>query len=500
MRPSRFKDPRPLAGGRPPPAGSLTSEAAPSSAPPASASALDQLDEALDKQLAPKAPSPPPPPLPQAPTSPSASELVARTAARTAARLDQLERLLRTQEGELRKRDGEILRQQDELRALRQENRDMHKFLADYGLQWVGPGSRGSGATSIAASKGATPPGSARTADVRPPPPPPPPPPQAARGAAAAGALPTSCAAAAAKDGTGEPAAPPRSSPPPGPPSGPPQRSLGKGALPDMEAVRRAVSELNSMAEGGSGEIVRKRDGSHGFVTPSLALTFWKDGLQIENGGLRRYDEPDAQAFLRDLLDGYFPYEFKHAYPEGVLFSVHDASDRPHGTPGVYSWGAGRMLDSRGKRGETAHLDAPREPGATGGGGSSLVSGTRMWNNPADAEKSDVPAEASLLGAGSLVCSGATDGDSAAGGASCRIQVKGTDGQIACLLELTAGTTLASVHAALIGQSVIGSSAKYELRTAFPSRTLTEPNRTLGELGLAPSATLCVRLVPDAPR
>ena len=36
--------------------------------------------------------------------------------------------------------------------------------------------------------------------------------------------------------------------------------------------------------------------------------------------------------------------------------------------------------------------------------------------------------------------------------------------------------------------------SKYELRTAFPARVLTEPSRTLEALGLAPSATLCVRL------
>lgn len=49
----------------------------------------------------------------------------------------------------------------------------------------------------------------------------------------------------------------------------------------------------------------------------------------------------------------------------------------------------------------------------------------------------------------------------------------------------------------LIWQSVVGVGLKYELRTAFPARTLVEMKKSLRELGLAPSATLCVRLVTE---
>ena len=103
---------------------------------------------------------------------------------------------------------------------------------------------------------------------------------------------------------------------------------------------------------------------------------------------------------------------------------------------------------------------------------------------------------------GSLVCGGSADGvriphDAAElhGVETCRLQVKGTGGQMACILELPASATLATVHARLQQQSIVGLATKYELRTAFPSRSLTDPNRSLGELGLVPSATLCVRLM-----
>ena len=52
---------------------------------------------------------------------------------------------------------------------------------------------------------------------------------------------------------------------------------------------------------------------------------------------------------------------------------------------------------------------------------------------------------------------------------------------------------LATVHAALLERDVVSASKPYELRTAFPARLLTDVNRSLEELGLTPSATLCVR-------
>lgn len=145
-RPSRFplSQPRaPLPGARPPP------------------SSLDELDDALTKSVAPKATprvsvetnalkvamakgSTTAPPA-QCPSPTSSSELIARTSARNAARLDQLERLLRTQEVELRKSEEENRRLQDENRRVKRENREIHKFLSDYGMQWVGGGASGPG-------------------------------------------------------------------------------------------------------------------------------------------------------------------------------------------------------------------------------------------------------------------------------------------------------------------------------------------------------------------
>ena len=50
------------------------------------------------------------------------------------------------------------------------------------------------------------------------------------------------------------------------------------------------------------------------------------------------------------------------------------------------------------------------------------------------------------------------------------------------------------VHAELTKRSLVPAGGSYELRTAFPAKLLTDFDRTLEELHLVPSATLCVRV------
>ena len=168
-------------------------------------------------------------------SSSSSSGREATTLAACVARLSQMERLLRTQERQLRERDSEVAR-------LRRENRQMHRFLADYGMEWVGDeedGEAGGGA--------------------------------AAGGKAAAGSTSTTSTAVA----TATKASPKLA---------PAAVSAEPAAAPDMERVRKAVAELNDLASTstGGGEVVKRPDGSHAFsgAHAALTLTFWRDGMQ----------------------------------------------------------------------------------------------------------------------------------------------------------------------------------------------------------------------------
>lgn len=461
-----LKDPRPL---RPP--GGIKVESRPNT------HALDALDDELARQVQPAAPGK------LAPESALPGEPLCNDD-RILARVALLERLLRTQEAELKRKDATIRQLQEEAQASARENQDMHRFLADYGLKWVGgrgstpradstSGGKGlSGAasgSSLGRKSGSTSPRPSSAARAGPPP------------AASAGRRPQRQAA-------GQPA-------------------VGSPQAPDMERVRRAVAELNAIADGATQEVTRRRDGSHGFgAAASISLTFWADGLQLDGGEARGYGSSSCVAFLRDLLDGYFPYELRHSYPDGVLFLLEDRT-RALSTrreAAQHSWGEGRRLRSAG--GNAGGRGGGRAGGGEGGvaatAGARLVDIAGDWR-PLDGV-ADCAAPAGGLGGGqgsggeaapSAPSPDLVDSVAAGGGASgdrCRLQIKGAAGGVALVTELPAASTVGELRALLLARGVVKPGQRFELRTAFPARLLSDPSASLAGAGLVPSATLCI--------
>ena len=82
------------------------------------------------------------------------------------------------------------------------------------------------------------------------------------------------------------------------------------------------------------------------------------------------------------------------------------------------------------------------------------------------------------------------------GGEPCRLQVKDENGAVACVLTLGAAATLGDVRAELAARGAVRGGSPFELRTAFPARTLADEAQTLAAAGLAPAATLCMRPLP----
>ena len=58
------------------------------------------------------------------------------------------------------------------------------------------------------------------------------------------------------------------------------------------------------------------------------------------------YSDPAVAAFLRDVLDGYFPLQFKDSHPDGVGFDVTDHSSSEYGGQFKAFSGAGHVAGS----------------------------------------------------------------------------------------------------------------------------------------------------------
>jgi hypothetical protein len=76
----------------------------------------------------------------------------------------------------------------------------------------------------------------------------------------------------------------------------------------DMGAFQRRIRELNALA--GSAPVFR--------------LAFHDEGFTVNDGELRKYGDPASGSFLRDIVDGFFPSEFRAKFPNGIKFQVDD--------------------------------------------------------------------------------------------------------------------------------------------------------------------------------
>jgi hypothetical protein len=73
--------------------------------------------------------------------------------------------------------------------------------------------------------------------------------------------------------------------------------------------------------------------GAHQFVSAeqahsanSVPITVFADGIYLYAGPLRLWPDPTCQTFCRDVLDGFYPYELRDAFPDGALFDVTDCA------------------------------------------------------------------------------------------------------------------------------------------------------------------------------
>ena len=93
--------------------------------------------------------------------------------------------------------------------------------------------------------------------------------------------------------------------------------------------------------------------GVHRFGFKSkVRLAVYEDGILLKRGPFRPYDHPAGEKFVRDVLDGYFPSEFKESYPDGIVFDLVDKSCETHGEHirkrnGRSAWGCSWLQHER---------------------------------------------------------------------------------------------------------------------------------------------------------
>jgi hypothetical protein len=189
---------------------------------------------------------------------------------------------------------------QDTIMALQDDNADlygqleeMEKFLKDYGLVWVGHGGtdkrNGKADAAIARCE--------------------------SKGDCSASASASGTTSVTATSGTGVP-------------------TLHDYPVP---VIIKKIKELNEVLENEEAE-VRVFDQGNGRThrkakfmraeeyCETIPVRIFKDGLLIKRGPFRKCGSEGYSKFVRDVVDGYFPSEFRKEHPDGLIMAVVDCS------------------------------------------------------------------------------------------------------------------------------------------------------------------------------
>eukprot|EP01034_Spumella_vulgaris_P024525 gene24525-30880_t len=102
----------------------------------------------------------------------------------------------------------------------------------------------------------------------------------------------------------------------------------------DLENFNKHIQELNSVVYSEPAQVVT--EGTHSRkarlvqaseLVENIKVVYYRNGLFIQRGPFRPCDSDTYTSFVEDILDGYFPSEFRAAYPDGVTFDLKDRHD-----------------------------------------------------------------------------------------------------------------------------------------------------------------------------
>ena len=96
----------------------------------------------------------------------------------------------------------------------------------------------------------------------------------------------------------------------------------------DTEVLSKRIEELNFIAE--RSKIVNKNGVNQIAHQEDLKIWFFKNGLLLKGFPFYPYYAKEAQSVLSDILDGFFPYDLKKRYPNGVPLKPMDCTEETY--------------------------------------------------------------------------------------------------------------------------------------------------------------------------
>ena len=235
----------------------------------------------------------------------------------------------------------------------------------------------------------------------------------------------------------------------------------------NVEKLVKSIKELNGVAGDGKGVVVTQPNGDRVLVMPTpKTLYLYADGFRVDDGPFRSFDDDKNVSFVRDVQDGYFPYEMVHTHPDGVPFRLVDRHDEDWESGFVAFTGAARLLDSQRFR--------PPAP----------VSFANIQTEPSD-DVDDSEDEDCEVEDDTEVTTLRVKAMNGLKTYVIRLGFDDTVGDLRRRLGRVSGEDEDDVH---VGK-------EFEIRGGYPPRAFTEDEVTLREAGLVPNAALLLKPV-----
>lgn len=103
----------------------------------------------------------------------------------------------------------------------------------------------------------------------------------------------------------------------------PKQQHSASDKLINIELLQEKINELNSKV--GNENCVIDEGGIKRFSQKAeVSIVVYKNGIIVDDSPFRPFDWDITKSFLMDIIEGFFPYEFKEKYPEGVRMKTVD--------------------------------------------------------------------------------------------------------------------------------------------------------------------------------
>jgi len=252
----------------------------------------------------------------------------------------------------------------------------------------------------------------------------------------------------------------------------------------DIRVLARRVQELNIIAEQDAGRWVAQGNVRQFKPLETVPIFFFQNGLILKGFPFRPYSSHHAQSLLSDLLDGYFPFDLKKKYPDGVPLSVVDKTGEPFRPqdPGIRSV-EDQDLGFLSKEQFLAQLP------------DSVIKQGKVIPIKEDLAR--------MLGAevraqdGTIEVPTHVDRRLAAGEAELKyttLRVKSESGKKTWIVRLLYSDSVAELRRLLEPQSE--TRGRFEIRSTFPARVFDpSDSSTLESLGLVPNYALALRAV-----